>query len=70
MRLRKMSIAVVGCFAIFLAFGEVHSYTEANPPWSNIQTVFIILLGVRPSNRRDHHIPSCCAPTMSVTSRR
>jgi hypothetical protein len=25
-------------------------------------------LGVRPSNRRDIHIPSCCAPTMSITA--
>ena len=27
------------------------------------------LLGVRPSNRRDHRIPSCCAPRMSVAAR-
>ena len=25
-------------------------------------------LGVRPSNRRDNHITSCCAPTMSVAA--
>jgi len=25
-------------------------------------------LGVRPSNRGDDHIPSCCAPTMSVAA--
>ena len=25
-------------------------------------------LGVRPSNRCDNHVPSCCAPTISVTA--
>jgi phospholipase C len=38
---RVLTIAATACF---LAFGAVHSLTAANPPWSNIQTVFIILL--------------------------
>ena len=25
-------------------------------------------LGVRPSNRRDNHIPSCCVPTVAVAA--
>ena len=25
-------------------------------------------LGVRPSNRHDNHVTSCCAPTLSVTA--
>ena len=27
-----------------------------------------VSLGVRPSNRRDNHIPSCCASAMSVAA--
>jgi phospholipase C len=38
---RVLTVAAAACF---LAFGEAHPLTEANPPWSNIQTVFIILL--------------------------
>src|SRR3979490_352756 len=30
--------------ACFLAVGELRPLTAADPPWSNIQTVFIILL--------------------------
>jgi hypothetical protein len=33
-----------------------------------IDADWIVALGVRPSNRRDSHIPSCCAPPNSVAA--